>query len=118
MLDADNADWPDFFVAKLEAETVAFARIKDHRDYFELASLGVDYYQRHKGIGKAMLFFIRDQAQKLDPGKPIYGVTHRPGFLEKGGFKEAKLAPEALEYKKNNKCLDPAKIQIMRYVEE
>ena len=114
ILDDSDADWRQFFVAKAGSKTLAFARIIDYGDYFELASLGVDYYHRKRGIGRKMLLFLIEEARRLNPQKLIYGVTHRPHFLQPAGFKEVSAAPEALEYKKYNKCkLDPSKIKIM-----
>lgn len=85
LLDATNVNWQQFFVAKTNGRTVAFARIIDHGHYFELASLGVDYYYRRKGIGTKMLLFLIEEARRIDKDRPIYGVTHRPGFLKKAG---------------------------------
>ena len=115
ILDATAVRWQDFFVARLGRKIVAFGRIIDHGEYFELASLGVDYYHRKKGIGIKMLHFLKEKAKKLDPEKPMYGVTHRPGFLQKVGFEEIEKGPEALEYKKYKKCiLPPSKRKIMK----
>lgn len=117
ILDATNTAWNQFFVAKLNNKTVAFARIIDHGDFFEPASLGVDYYHRKKGIGTKILSFLVEEAKRLDPKKPIYGLTHRPGFLIKVGFKEitTEIPPE-LEYKRRHKCiLDVSKNKIMKY---
>ena len=116
ILDASDIIWQQFFVAKNDDKTIAFGRIKDHKDYFEIASLGVDYYHRNKGIGSKMLLFLAEEAQRLDPKKPIYGVTHRPGFLKKASFKEIAVAPETLVQKKRTKCkLDPANSKIMKF---
>jgi N-acetylglutamate synthase-like GNAT family acetyltransferase len=117
LLDAEGAEWHRFFVAKQEDKTVAFGRVIDHGDYLEVASLGVDYYHRGKGIGFKMLLFLVDVAKKMDPVKDIYGVTHRPGFLTKAGFKEVQGGPETLEYKRHHKCkLDASQIKIMKFV--
>jgi len=117
ILDKDGANWKQFFVAKNNGKIVAFGRIIEHDEYFEIASLGVDYYHRKKGIGVKLLSFLIEEAKRLNPKKAIYGVTHRPGFLKKAGFKEIEKGPEALEYKKYNKCiLPPSKIEIMRVV--
>jgi len=120
ILDATNATWDQFFVAKLNNKTVAFARILNHGDFFELASLGVDYYHRKKGIGIKMLSFLIGEAKRLDPKKPIYGVTHRPGFLVKVGFREITTdIPQPLEYKRQHKCiLDVSKNKIMKCAEK
>ena len=115
ILDSDNAAWQQFFVAKCDGKTVAFARIIDHVEFFEVASVGVDYYYRKRGIGCKMLAFLAEEAKRLDSHKPIYAVTHRPGFLGKVGFKEVDSGPAPLEYKKHHKCiLPPSKIKIMR----
>ena len=115
ILDAENASWQQFFVAKCEGRTVAFGRIIDHGDFFEVASVGVDYYYRKRGIGCKILGFLVEEAKRIDSRKPIYGVTHRPGFLGKVGFKEIDSGPPPLEYKKHHKCiLPPSKIKIMK----
>ena len=115
LLDSTNAHWQDFFVAKHNNKTVAFARIIDHFDFFEIASLGVDYYHRKKGIGIKILSFLIAEANRLDHKKPIYCVTHIPDFAQKVGFREVRKGPEALEYKRHYKCrLDASKIKIMR----
>ena len=115
ILDADNMDFRQFFVVKNNSVTVAFGRIIDHGEYFELASLGVDYYYRKKGFGAKLLRFLIKQARSINSQKPIYGVTHRPEFLRKSGFEEINIYPEALKYKKNYMCkLDESKIKIMQ----
>ncbi len=116
LLDSTNANWRQFFVAKRNNKTVAFGRTIDHGDFFEVASLGVDYYHRKQGTGLKMLLFLVEEAKRLNPQKAIYGVTHRPGFLKRAGFKEAlEQIPQPLEYKKQHKCKDPSKIKIMRF---
>jgi N-acetylglutamate synthase-like GNAT family acetyltransferase len=114
-LDDTDAEWGQFFVAKIAKETVGFGRIIERNGVSEIASLGVDYYYRKKGIGKALLEFLINEAKSAYPGMPIYGVTHRPGFLAPFGFKEVEKAPAALEHKKYHECmLDSSKIKIMR----
>lgn len=117
-LDGTDAKWHQFFVAKLNGKTVAFTRIIDRGESVELASMGVDYYQRKKGVGKKLLKFLIDKARELYPEKPIFGVTHRPGFLAPFGFKEVEEAPKTLKYKKNNqRILGPSKIKIMKLID-
>lgn len=116
ILDATCIDWQQFFVLKNDGKTVAFARIIDRGEYFELASLGVDYYHRKKGFGTQLLEFLVEEAKRQNPQKPIYGVTHKPGFLKNAGFKEVYIYPRYLEYKRNYICkLDASRIKIMRY---
>ena len=118
-LDGEGADWKDFFVVKSGGKTVAFGRIIDRSDYFEIGSLGVDYYHREKGFGIKLLVFLIEEAKRLDPSKEIYGVTHRPGFVEKAGFKEITQGiPEELEYKRQTKCKKPSTIKIMKLQKE
>jgi N-acetylglutamate synthase-like GNAT family acetyltransferase len=114
-LDANDAQWHHFFVAKTGDKIIGFGRIIYRGDYVELASLGVDYYYRKQGVGKKILAFLIKEAKRAYPGKCIYGVTHRPGFLRPFGFKEVKEAPVELENKRRNECiLDASKIKIMR----
>jgi N-acetylglutamate synthase-like GNAT family acetyltransferase len=114
ILDATDTHWKRFFVAKNNNKTVAFGRIKDYGEYFEIASIGVDYYHRGKGIGTKMILFLVDEAKRINPGKQIYGISHRPNFLKKAGFEEISSAPEALEHKKKTTCkFDPANSRIM-----
>lgn len=115
LLDSTNSSWQQFFVARINDKTVAFGRIIEHINFFEIASLGVDYYHRKKGIGNQLLLFLTEEASRLDPNKPIYAVTHIPQFARKAGFQEVQTGPEALEYKRHYKCkLDASKIKIMK----
>ena len=115
LLDGTNIECSQFFIARKDGKKVAFARILDHDDYFELASLGVDYYHRSKGIGTKVTAFLIEEAKRLDQGKPIYGVTHRESFLKNLGFEEVSTCPEYLSYKKNHICKYPHKIKIMKF---
>jgi len=115
LLDDENADWPDFYVARNGGKTVAFGRIIDHGEYFEIASVGVDYYHRGRGMGVSLLKFLIEEAGKKDPSKDIYGVTHRPGFVERAGFESIEgEGPEEMEHKKHTKCKDPSRIHIVK----
>ncbi len=116
LLDASNADWSQFFVLKNGGKTVAFARMIDHGEYLEFASLGVDYYHRKKGLGTKMLKFLIQEAKESYSLKPIYSVTHRPEFIGSVGFEEVDSYPEYLQYKRKYRCkLDESRIKIMRY---
>jgi len=115
ILDGTDANWQQFFVAKNSDKTVAFGRIKDYKEYFEIASIGVDYYHRGKGIGIKLLLSLIGEAKRQNPEKPVYGISHKPDFLKKAGFEEVASAPEALEYKKKTICkFDPANSRIMK----
>ncbi|NQT32964.1 MAG: hypothetical protein HQ594_04755 [Candidatus Omnitrophica bacterium] len=115
-LDGEDVRWQDFFAIKSGGRILAFGRVIDRKDYFEIGSLGVDYYHRAKGVGSKMLSFLTEEAGRLDPDKEIYGVTHRTGFIENAGFREVEDPPAELVDKKNNKCLHPEKIHIMKFV--
>jgi len=115
-LDSTDIDWQQFFVAKLENKCVAFGRIIDHGEYFELASLGVDWYHRKKGIGAKMFRFLIGQTTARDKTKPIYIVTHRHNYFSKFGFRDVAVFPDYLGCKRTNKCLlDPSKLHVMKY---
>ena len=115
LLDSRGGQWNNFFVSKYEDKTVAFGRVIDHGEYLEVASLGVDYYFRKKGIGADMLLSLVAEAKRIDPGKDVYGVTHLPGFLIKAGFEEVSEGPEKMEYKRHHQHkLDASKIKIMK----
>ena len=116
VLDSTNLDWKDFFVARNKNKPVAFGRIVDHGDFFEIASLGVDYYYRKKGVGRKILQFLAKEARGRNQGKPIYIVTDKPDFFKKIGFKERDIYPAYLGYKRHCKCISHAsKIKIMKY---
>lgn len=119
LLDAEGIDWQQFFVAKDNEKVIAFGRVIDHGDCFEIASLGVDYYHRKKGVGKKMFLFLLKEALRRKGTKPIYIVTHLPEYFGKFGFKDAPAYPDHMGYKRSNKCrLDESKIKIMKYVEK
>lgn len=117
LLDSSNIDWRQFFVGKTEDAIVAFGRIIDHGGFFEIASLGVDYYHRKKGLGKMMLSFLVQEARGSNLQKPIYGVTHVSDFVASCGFVRADNDyPAYLDYKRNNLCrLEPSRICIMKW---
>ena len=115
LLDTTNAIWQQFFVLKNGGRIITFGRIIDHGEYFETASLGVDYYHRGKGFGTKMIIFLTEEAKKMAPRKLIYGVTHLPEFFKKVGFVEVNNYPEYLEHKKNYICKYPSKIKIVQY---
>lgn len=114
LLDSTNANWQQFFVVKNNHKTVAFGRLKDYTDFFEIASLGVDYYHRKKGFGIKMFAFLVEEARRLNHKKPVYCVTHIPGFAQRQGFREVSTGPEPLEYKRHRCKLDASKIKIMK----
>jgi N-acetylglutamate synthase-like GNAT family acetyltransferase len=118
LLDGSNISWEQFFVARLKGKVVAFGRVIDHGEFFEVASLGVDYDHRKNGIGKEMLSYLVQQARQMDPQKAIYGVTHVPRFVASCGFKRVRKdsCPQYLEYKRKHLCvLDESKISIMKW---
>lgn len=117
LLDKHNIHWQEFFVAKLGKSVVSFGRILDHGEFFEVASVGVDYYHRRSGLGKKILSFLIQEARRLDPQKPIYGITHLPKFVASCGFSEIEdQYPQHLGEKRENRChLDPSKIKIVKW---
>lgn len=117
LLDSTNIDWGQFFVARMDGKTVAFGRIIDHGDFFEIASLGVDYYHRKKGIGKKMVTYLAQEAKRRDVQKPIYGVSHLEKFLIACSFVKPKdKYPDYFDYKRRHICrLDESCFKIMKW---
>jgi len=120
LLDSTNVHWAQFFVVKIRDTVVSFGRIIDHGHFFEIASLGVDYYHRKKGVGKKMLAYLVQEARRLDGQKPIYGVTHVERFVGTCGFVRVESNyPDYLEYKRKYMCrLDESRISIMKWSDE
>lgn len=117
VLDSTNIDWGQFFVTRRDGKTVAFARIIDHGDFFEIASLGVDYYYRNKGIGKKMLLYLVHEARRRSARKPIYGVSHLEKFLLACGFVEIEgKYPDYFDYKRRHICRrDESCFKVMKW---
>jgi len=116
LLDGNDIDWKQFFVARLGDKAVAFGRILDHGGSFEIASLGVDYYQRKKGIGKEMLSFLLAEIRKMNSQKPVYGITHVAPFVSSCGFiKITENYPQYLDDKRKQCHLDQSRISIMKW---
>jgi len=117
LLDSTGIDWAQFFVARTEDKLVSFGRIIDHGDFFEIASLGVDYYCRKKGFGRRMLTYLVQEAARTDGQKPIYGVTHVERFVASCGFvRVGNNYPAYLDYKRKHICrLDESRISVMRW---
>ncbi len=114
-LDDTDAKWEDFCVAKEGERTVAFCRIVEREGYLEIASLGVDYYRREKGIGSKLFRYMLDLIKERDPGREVYVVTDKPDFFRKFGLKETLDVPDELEDKRQNKCRsDASKIKILK----
>jgi N-acetylglutamate synthase-like GNAT family acetyltransferase len=117
LLDSTNVGWRQFFVGRIKNKVVCFGRIIDFGDFFEIASLGVDYYYRKKGLGRKLLTFLIQEARRQDVQKPIYGVTHVAAFVASCGFVPVEdNYPEYLEYKRKHLChLDKSKIKIVKW---
>lgn len=117
ILDSTAIDWTQFFAARIKDKTVAFGRIIDHGDSFEIASLGVDYYHRKRGIGRKITSFLVQEIRKRDPQKPIYGVTHLKQFLVGCGFTQVEdNYPDYLDHKRKHICkLDESRFTVMKY---
>jgi len=119
MLDGTDASYDQFYIAKLGDKTVAFGKIFDRGDFFEIGTLGVDYYHRGKNIGVKLLDFIISEVRKIDASKDIYGVTHVPWFPAKSGFKEVSQWPDFIEEKIEKVfSIDRSKITVMKYMPE
>ena len=116
-MDDTNISCNQFLVAKNNDRVVAFGRIIDHESFFEIASLGVEYYQRKKGLGRIILGALVQKTQLAEVGKAIYVVTHVPEFMSKCGFASVKESyPECFDHKRKHLChLDASRIEVMYY---
>lgn len=116
LLDGKDIHWRQFFVAKLQDKPVAFGRVIDHGIFFEIASLGVDYYHRGKGVGKKIFAYLVREAREKDARKHIYGVTHIAKFFSGCGFfRVKKNYPNYLDKKRKSCHLDESKICVMKW---
>ncbi|MFC1631708.1 GNAT family N-acetyltransferase [Candidatus Omnitrophota bacterium] len=117
LLDATNLEMGQFYVAKAGGKVAAFGRIIDFGEFFEIASLGVDYYQRKRGFGKQILTFLVQEAGRRDIQKPIYGVTHVPEFVLTCGFVPVESGfPDYLDYKRKHLChLHESRIKVVKW---
>lgn len=117
LLDSSNIHWRQFFVARMKDKIIVFGRIIDHGDSFEIASFGVDYYHRKKGIGAKLLNFLVQEAKRRDLQKPIYGVTHVERFVASCGFIQVEdNYPDYLDYKRKYICqLDESRLRVMKW---
>ncbi len=117
LLDFTKIDWRQFFVARWQDKVIAFGRIIDHGEFFEIASLGVDYYHRRKGLGRKMLAFLVRKAKNTDGQKPIYGVTHVERFVVSCGFMLVKdNYPAYLDHKRKYIChLGQSRISVVKW---
>ncbi len=117
LLDSTNIHWRQFFVARIKDSVISFGRIIDHGDFFEIASLGVDYYHRKKGIGAKLLNFLVQEAKRRGFRKPIYGVTHVEQFVSTCGFIPIEdNYPAYLDFKRKHICqLDESRLRVMKW---
>ena len=116
ILDGKDMQCEHFWVATSKGKTVGFGRIIDRKDFFEIATLGVDYYHRRQGIGVTLLKYLVKEAKRIDPVKPVYGVTHRIDFVKKAGFKEVDDYPPFFEEKKKTFIVDKSLIKVVKYL--
>ena len=101
-LDGRGISVEQFFVARnKDCRLVGFIRYVEHPDFYEPATLGVDYYWRGKGIG-TMLFGHIMSVIKRD--KPAYILTHIPEFFKKYNFEHTDNYPPEIEQKIKTAC--------------
>jgi len=96
-LDGENIDYKNFFVAEKNKKIIGFARIKNYKEFKELATFGIISEYRNKGIGKKLIREII----KLSDFKIIWITTVIPDFFAKLGFIASTEPPDELK----NKCL-------------
>ncbi len=73
------------------------------QDLAELKSLAVDESHKGKGIGRALVEAVLEEAKELEINK-VFVLTYVPEFFKKYGFKE--IAREELPHKVWNECIN------------
>ncbi len=81
-LDGEGLDAGQFLVARHKGEVAGFGRIKDHGDFYEMASLAVVEADRGRSIGKN----LAEELIRRCRSKRLYLVTDIPSFFEKFNF--------------------------------
>lgn len=114
LLDGTDISSAQFYVAKIDEKIAAFGRIIENSEFLEIATLGVDYYHRHKNIGMKLLIYLIKEAKRISNSRPIYGVTSRSGLLTLIGFEEVAEYPQALEHKKNTLFKAGTKVKVIK----
>ena len=99
-LDYPGMESDALWVAEGEERIVGVVSLKEHPGCLELCALGVDPRCREKGIGRALVEALMDEA----PGDVHLG-TVIPGFFLKCGFSRAPETPVAfMEKRKTSWC--------------
>ncbi len=73
------------------------------QDLAELKSLAVDESRKGKGIGRALVEAVLEEAKELKINK-VFVLTYVPEFFKKYGFKE--IAREELPHKVWSECIN------------
>lgn len=100
-LDRENMDYNQFTIVKKDDKIIGFGRLREYKatnnqpeDYFEIATVGVIYEERKKGIGSLI---IKELIRK-GPSE-IFITCVIPDFFKKLGFYLVKQYPSVLQKK-------------------
>ncbi|MBI5597356.1 MAG: GNAT family N-acetyltransferase [Elusimicrobia bacterium] len=99
-LDPDSLDAGTWLVAADPSGPIAFGRLKPHKDFLELADIGVLPERRKSGIATRLI----NALLALPRTQPLWLATQIPDFFRKFGFVEDSNAPEALREKISRHC--------------
>jgi len=76
LLDPTNANWQQFFVVRYNNKTVAFGRVIDHTDFFEITSLGSSITSITLKMVITLLFFKLSWLIEMKSSDIIYTYCH------------------------------------------
>jgi len=93
-LDCEDLLWKQFVVAKNNDAIIGFGRLRDYPDCAEVATVGVIYEERNKGIGTAIV----NKLIQIGP-KEIFVTCVIPSFFSRFGFETVKQYPSVLQKK-------------------
>jgi N-acetylglutamate synthase-like GNAT family acetyltransferase len=83
-----------FLTLSKNSELLAFGRIRSHKGFSEICSVGVLEEVRHKGLAKRIVAALIESC-----GQPLYLVCIIPSFFEPFGFAPCKTFPPEIQEK-------------------
>ena len=103
-LDPDSLDKGTWLIASDASGPIAFGRLKPHKDFLELANIGVLPERRNSGIASSLIQALLKEAGN----NPVWLATQIPDFFKKFGFVIDDAAPAPLLEKISRHCHNSA----------